>query len=101
MQDELAVDLDLPSSASPTAATSFESMFEGVAVGGRNPSPALAVQQQRVEYPRNVNTALNSAVEMSVSSTFDHLLGCDLSVLEAWYPTSTDFQWPSLSAPCR
>jgi hypothetical protein len=101
MQTELAVDLDLPSSASQPAATSFECMFEGVAVGGRNSSPPLAVQQQPVEYLRNVDTALDSAVDLGSSSTFDHLLDCNLSVLEDWYPTTTDSQWPSLSAPCR
>jgi hypothetical protein len=95
MQAELAVDLGLP------PPTPFERIpeHEGVAIRGRNRSPTLAVHQQPVEYLGNADTssALDSAVDLSVSSTFDDLLDCDMSLLEDWNPISTNSQWPSLN----
>ncbi|KAK4185848.1 hypothetical protein QBC35DRAFT_290153 [Podospora australis] len=114
MQSEYAVDrLGLPR---------FDHMREHESVamrGGQNRPPlpdlAAAHHQQSVDYPElgDVNSAfgnIDSAVDLSVSSTFDDLLDCDPALLEDWNPpphaahagpnnNTNSHQWPSLPNP--
>lgn len=111
MHTELAADLGLPSGHPVTTTPAFECMLEdGVTGGGGSNRSCQTLNQQQVDYLCSVNSAaldIDSAVDLSVSSTFSHLLDCDLSVLEDWYPpptTSTDsssHQWPPVTASSR
>jgi hypothetical protein len=118
MQTQFAVDLGLPPTPTPTH---FERMplqhpleqhphpleHDGVAIRGLN-HPQQHHLSPPLDYLGSIDAcaAIDSAVDLSVSSTFEDLLDCDLSLLEDWNPptpsaTATDHsQWPLLHPHC-
>ncbi|KAK5657860.1 hypothetical protein OQA88_2408 [Cercophora sp. LCS_1] len=88
--NDLAADLGLSSAPHFERAPEHESVHG--AGRGRNPAEYLGNMDAR--------TTVDSAVDLSMSSTFEDLLDCDLSLLENWNPAASNHsshsQWPPL-----